>query len=73
MVNTDTRLIILFAAEDAEALQGQQKQNQELTVAQIMPSLLQNQDLYGKKQGKPLDIKVWPKSNSLRLNSESDK
>ena len=42
MVNTEIRLIIFFAAEDGEALQGQQKQDQELTVAQIMPSLLQN-------------------------------
>ena len=42
MVNTEIRLIIFFAAEDAEPLYSQQKQNQELTVAQIMTSLLQN-------------------------------
>ena len=42
MVNTEIRLIILFAAEDGEALYSQQKQDQELTVAQIMNSLLTN-------------------------------
>ena len=45
MVNTAIRLIIFFAAEDEEALHSQQKQDQELTVAQIMNSLLQNSDL----------------------------
>ena len=32
MVNTETRLIIFFAAKDGEALYSQQKQDQELTV-----------------------------------------
>jgi len=45
MVNTEIRLIIFFAAKDGEALYRQQKQNWELTVAQIMNSLLQNSDL----------------------------
>ena len=45
MVNTEIRLIIFFAAEDGEALYSQQKQDQELTVAQIMNSLLPKQDL----------------------------
>ena len=45
MVNTETRLIICFAAKDGEALYSQQKQDQELTVAQIVKSLLQNSDL----------------------------
>ena len=40
MVNTEIRLIIFFAAKDGEALYSQQKQDQELTVAQIMNSLL---------------------------------
>ena len=44
MVNPEIRLII-FAAKDREALYNQQKQEQELTVAQIMSSLLQNSDL----------------------------
>ena len=45
MVNTEIRLIIFFAAKDGEALYSQQKQDWELTVAQIMNSLLQNSDL----------------------------
>ena len=44
MVNTKIRLIIFFAAEDGEALYSQQKQGWELTVAQIMNSLLLNSD-----------------------------
>ena len=42
MVNTEVRLIIFFAAKDGEALYSQQKQDQKLTVVQIMNSLLQN-------------------------------
>ena len=42
IVNTEKRLIMFFAAKDREALYSQQKHNQELTVAQIMSSLLQN-------------------------------
>ena len=45
MVNTEIRLAIFFAAEDGKALYNQQKQDQELTVAQIMNSLLPNSDL----------------------------
>ena len=50
MVNTKIRLIIFFAAKDGEALYSQQKQDWELTVAQIMNTLLSNSDL--KKVGK---------------------
>ena len=39
MVNTEIRLLIFFAAKDGEALYSQQKQDQELTVVQIMNSL----------------------------------
>ena len=46
MINTEIRLIIFLAAKDGEALYSQQKQDQELTVAQIMNSLLANSDLY---------------------------
>ena len=45
MVNTEIRLIIFYAAKDGEALDSQQKQDQELTVAQIMNSLFPNSDL----------------------------
>ena len=46
MVNTEIRLIIFFVAKDGEALYSQQKQDQELTVAQILNSLLPNSDLH---------------------------
>ena len=55
MVNNEIRLIIFFAAKDGEALYSQQKQDQELTVAQTMNSLLPNSDLNERKWGKPLD------------------
>jgi len=44
MVNTEIRLIILFAAKDGKALYSQQKQDWKLTVAQIMNFLLPNSD-----------------------------
>ena len=40
MVSTKIRLIIFSAAEGGKALYSQQKQDRELTVAQIMNSLL---------------------------------
>ena len=40
MVNIEIRSIIFFAAKDREALYSQNKQDQELTVAQIMKSSL---------------------------------
>ena len=45
MANTEIRLIIFFAATDGEALYSQQKQDWELTVTQIMNSLLPNSGL----------------------------
>ena len=42
MVSTKIRLLLFFAAKDEEALYSQQKQDLELTVAQIISSLLQN-------------------------------
>ena len=60
---------LFFADEYGEALYSQQKQDWELTVSQIMNSLLQNSDLNWRKQA----IHVWPKSNLLCLYSESDK
>ena len=52
MVNIEIPLIIFFAAKVGEALNSQKKQDQELTVAQIMNSLLPNSDL--KKVGKTM-------------------
>ena len=55
IVNIEIRLIIFFEAKDGESLNSWQKQDQELTVAQIMNSLLPNSDLNWRKLGKPLD------------------
>ena len=52
-INTEIRLIMFFAAKDGEALYSQQKQDQELTVAQIMNSLLPNSDLNWRKSEWP--------------------
>ena len=52
MANTQMRLIIFFAAKDGEALYSQQKKGQELTVAQIMNSLIVKLRLKLKKVGK---------------------
>ena len=52
MVNTEIRLIIFIANKDGETLYSQRKQNRELTVAQIMNSLLPNSELKLKKVGK---------------------
>ena len=40
MVNTEIRLIMFFAANNGEALYSQRKQDQELTVAQMINFLL---------------------------------
>ena len=48
MVNTEIRLIIFFEAV-GEALYSQQKQDWELTVAEILNSLLLNLDLNKRK------------------------
>ena len=45
MVNTKIRLVVFFSAKDGEALYSQQNQDWELSVAQIMNSLLPNSDL----------------------------
>ena len=45
MVNTEIGLIAFFAAKDGEALYSQEEQDQELTVSQIINSLLPNSDL----------------------------
>ena len=46
MVNTEIRLFILIATKDEDTLYGQRKQAPELTMAQIISSLLQNSDLH---------------------------
>ena len=49
MYITEIRLIIFFEAKDGEALYCQQNQDWELTVVQIINSLLQNSDLNWRK------------------------
>ena len=45
MINTEIRLIIFFAAKGGEVPYSQQKEDRDLTVAQIINSLLPNSDL----------------------------
>ena len=45
MINNEIKLIMFFVAKDGEAVYSQPKQDWELTVDQIMDSLLQNSDL----------------------------
>ena len=70
MANTQIRLIIFVEAENGEALYSQQKQDQELTVPQIIIAKLK---LKLKNVGKTTTIQVWPKSNPLQLYNGSDK
>ena len=66
MVNTKIRLIIFFASKDGEALYSQQKQDRELTVAQIMKINIAKFRLKLKKVGKTTrPLRLWPKSNPL--------
>ena len=64
VVNTEVRLTVFFAVEDGEGLYSQQKQDLELTVAQIISSLLQNSGLFNKvgKTTRPFryDLKQIP-------------
>ena len=55
MVNTETRVIIVFAVKDGEAPYGQQKQDWDLKMVQIMNCLLPNSDGNGRKWRKALD------------------
>ena len=45
MCKYQNQIDYIFTANDGEALYSQQKQDQELTVTQIMDSLLPNTDL----------------------------
>ena len=64
----------ILCSQGGEALYSQQKQDRELSEAQIMNNLLLNSDLNWRKLGKNhYTIQVWPKSNPLWLYSGSDK
>ena len=71
-VDTEIKLIIVFAAKDGAALYSQQKQDQELTVAQIMTSLVPNSDWNWRKWEKTTRPYRWPKSNPLQCKWEID-
>ena len=58
MVNNEITVIIFFAHKDGEVLYSQQKQDQELTVAQIMNSLLPNSDLIEESRENHSTIQV---------------
>ena len=72
MVNTEISLIIFFAAEDGKALYSQEKQDWELTVAQIMNLLIAKFRLELKKVGKTTRLFRYD-LNPLWLYSGSDK
>ena len=72
MVNNKIRFIIFFAVKDGEALYCQHKQDQGLTLIQIMNSLLQISDL--KKVGKNTRLFMYDLSQiPWRSHSRSDK
>ena len=58
IVNLEIKLIIFFAAKDGEALYRQQKQDEELIVAQIMKSLLENSASIKESRGNYYTIQV---------------
>ena len=75
MVNTEIRLIIFFAAKDGEALYNQQKQDWELSEAQIMNSLLKNSDNL-KNVGKTTrpfryDLNQFPYDYTVEMTNKS--
>ena len=56
-----------------DALSSQQKQDQELTVAQIVNSLLPNSDLNRRKWGKPLDHSgMWKEEKQKAKEKRKD-
>ena len=59
--------LIIFPAENGDALYNQQKQDLELTVTQIMSSLLQNSGLNLKNNGKPLSHSGMTEIKSLMI------
>ena len=67
MVNTEIRLIIFLAAKDGEALFSQQKQDQELTVAQMVKRLPTMQETQVQSLGRegPLEKEMAIHSNTL--------
>ena len=67
MVKIDIRLIIFFAAKDGEALYSKQKQDRELTVAQIKAPYCQLQTFEERKTTRPFRYDL----NQIQLYSGS--
>ena len=57
MVDTESRLFTFFADKDGEVVYSQHKQDRELTVAQIMNSLLPDSDWNWRKCRNPLPFR----------------
>ena len=64
-VNTEIRLITFFAAKDGEALYSQQKQDQELTVAQIMNSKISGRNINNLRYAD--DTTLMAESKELKI------
>jgi len=73
MVNNKIRLIIFFAVKGEKSLLHKQKQDQELTVAQVMDSFCKIQAQFEESREKQKAIQVWPKWNPIWLYSGGDK
>ena len=71
MVNTKIRLIIFFATKDGEALYSQQKQDQELTVAQIMITKFRLKLKKAEKTTRPFryDLKETPYDYTVEVRN----
>ena len=67
MVNIKIRLIIFFAVEDGETLYSQQKQDQELTVAQMVENLPTMKETWVRSLGwdDPLEESMATHTNIL--------
>ena len=77
MVNTKIRLIIFFATKDGEALYSQQKQDGELTVAQIINSKISGRNInnlrYADDTTLMAESEEEQKSLLMKVKVESEK
>ena len=69
MVNMKSDWLYYFAAKDEEALRSQQKQDWELTVAQIKNSLLPNSDLNWTTRPFRYDLNQIPHDDTVEVRN----
>ena len=71
MVNTEIKLIIFFAVKDGEALYSKQKQDRELTVAQIKAPYCQLQTFEERKTTRPFryDLNQIPYDHTVEVRN----